>query len=79
MAPADDGWYEITDLTPKGLADQVGLQVGDYVTGVDEERVGQPPKELIYPVGLALIGIVLGLQLMRRRRQRPVPAAAGGS
>ena len=79
MAPADDGQYEITDLTPKGLADQVGLQVGDYVTGVDEERVGQPPKELIYPVGLALIGIVLGLQLMRRRRQRPVPAAAGGS
>ena len=74
-----DGWYEITDLTAKGLADQVGLKVGDYVTGVDEEKVGQPPKELIYPVGLILIGIVLGLQLNRRRRDKPVPEAAGGA
>ncbi len=77
MAPADDGRYEVTDLTPRGLAEQAGIEVGDYVTEVDEERVGQPPKELIYPVGLALIGVVLGLQLMRRRRQQPVSAAAG--
>jgi hypothetical protein len=64
---------------PKGLAEQVGIQIGDYLTEFDEERVGQPPKEYIYPVGLALIGIVLGLQLMRRRRQQPVPAATGGN
>ena len=59
------------------MAEQAGIKVGDYMTEVDEERVGQPPKELIYPVGLVLIGIVLGLQLMRRRREQPVSAAAG--
>jgi TRAP transporter 4TM/12TM fusion protein len=78
MAPVGDGRFEVINLTPKGLADQVGIEIGDYLTEFDEERVGQPPKELIYPVGLALIGIVLGLQLYRRRGQ-PVPAAAGGS
>ena len=79
MAPADDGRYEVTDLTPKGLADQAGIRIGDFVTEVDEEKVGQPPKELIYPVGLVLIGIVLGLQLMRRRREQAVPAVADGA
>ena len=72
MTPADGGRFEVTGLTPKGLADQVGIQIGDYITGIDEERVGQPPKELSYPVGLGLIGIVLGLQLFRRRRDRGV-------
>ena len=79
MAPVGDGRFEVTNMTPKGLADQVGIEIGDYLTEFDEERVGQPPKEWIYPVGLALIGIVLGLQMIRRRRGQPVPAAAGGS
>jgi TRAP transporter 4TM/12TM fusion protein len=73
LAPVDDGRYEVTDLIPMGPADQVGIKIGDFVTEVDEEKVGQPPKELIYPVGLVLIGIVLGLQLMRLRRERLVP------
>ncbi len=79
LAPVDDGRYEVTDLMPKGLADQVGIKIGDFVTEVDEEKAGQPPKELIYPVGLVLIAIVLGLQLMRRRREQTVPAAASGA
>ncbi|MCZ6814452.1 MAG: DUF3394 domain-containing protein, partial [Alphaproteobacteria bacterium] len=74
LTPADDDRFEVTDLTPKGLADQAGIKIGDYITEIDEERVGQPPKELIYPVGLGLIGIVLGLQLLRRRRDQGVPA-----
>jgi len=77
LTAAEDGRYEVTDLTPKGLADQAGIKAGDYVTAVDEELVGQPPKELIYPIGLALIGVVLGLQLVRRRKEQPVPAAGG--
>jgi TRAP transporter 4TM/12TM fusion protein len=79
MAPADDGRYEVTDLTPMGQADQAGIRIGDFVTEIDEEKVGQPPKELIYPVGLVLIGIVLGLQLVRRRREQAVPAVADGA
>ncbi|MBL4691383.1 MAG: DUF3394 domain-containing protein, partial [Rhodospirillales bacterium] len=78
MAPVGDGRFEVTNLTPKGLADEVGIEIGDYLTEFDEERVGQPPKELIYPVGLVLIGIVLGLQLIRRRREQPVSSVAGG-
>jgi hypothetical protein len=62
-----------------GPADQVGIKIGDFVTEVDEEKVGQPPKELIYPVGLVLIGIVLGLQLMRRRRLRERLVPGGGA
>ena len=79
MAPAGEGRFEVTNLMPQGLAEQAGIEIGDYLTEFDEERVGQPPKEWIYPVGLALIGIVLGLQMIRRRRGQPVPAAAGGS
>ncbi|MBT7942174.1 MAG: TRAP transporter fused permease subunit [Alphaproteobacteria bacterium] len=77
LEPVEDDRFEVTNLTPKGLADVAGIEIGDYVTEFDEERVGQPPKELIYPVGLALIGIVLGLQLIRRRRQQPVPVSPG--
>ena len=79
LAPVDDGRYEVTDLIPMGPADQVGIKIGDFVTEVDEEKVGQPPKELIYPVGLVLIGIVLGLQLMRRRRLRERLVPGGGA
>jgi TRAP transporter 4TM/12TM fusion protein len=79
MAPTADGRYEVTGLTPRSLADQVGIKAGDYITGIDQELVGQPPKELIYPVGLALIGVILSLQLFRRRRGQPAPAAAGGN
>ncbi|NQU60744.1 MAG: TRAP transporter fused permease subunit, partial [Rhodospirillales bacterium] len=55
MAPVDGGRFEVTDLTPKGVSEKVGIQIGDSITEVDVELVGQPPKELIYPVGLALI------------------------
>ena len=79
MAPADGGGYEVTNLARGGLAGQVGIQVGDFITEVDQELVGQPPKELIYPVGLAILGVILGIQLFRRRREQPVPAAASGN
>ncbi len=74
LEPAEDDRYEIINMDAKGLAGQAGLQIGDYVTEVDFEQVGQPPKELIYPVGLALIGVVLGLQWMRRRKEQPAGA-----
>ncbi|MFQ5521729.1 MAG: DUF3394 domain-containing protein, partial [Candidatus Methylomirabilia bacterium] len=60
--------YAVTDLAFNGLAEQAGVDFGDYVTGVDVEQPGQPPKALVYPFGLALLGFVIGGQLARRRR-----------
>jgi len=66
----EDGRYAVTDLQFNGLAEQAGLEIGDYVTEVDVEQVGQPPKQLVYPFGLALLGLVIASQLVRRRRAR---------
>lgn len=72
----DDGGFEVTDLAFNGLAEQAGLELYDRVTEVDVEQVGQPPKELVYPFGLLLLGLVLASQLVRRRRSAPSAAAA---
>jgi hypothetical protein len=71
-----DGRYEVTDLQFNGLAEQSGVKVGDIVTDVDVEHVGRPAKEWIYPFAFALLGLVIVLQLMRRRRNQ---AAAPGA
>ena len=62
-----DGRHAVVDLAFNGMAEQAGVDWGDYVTGVDVEQVGLPPKELIYPVGVALLALV-GLSQLRRRR-----------
>ena len=77
LEPAEDDRYEVVNLDVGGLAEQAGVQIGDFVTEVDVEQFGQPPKELIYLVGLALIGLVLLLQLPRWRVSREAEAAAG--
>ncbi|MFQ5760602.1 MAG: TRAP transporter permease, partial [Acidiferrobacterales bacterium] len=66
---AEDGRYAVAELQPQGLAEQAGVQLDDYVTKVDVEQVGLPAKQWVYPFALALLGVVIGLQLMRRRRQ----------
>jgi hypothetical protein len=77
----DDGRYEVVDLLPLGLAEQVGVYVGDYLTEVDVEQVGLPSKRLVYPFALVLLALVIAWQLRRRRRERaadpraPVTAA----
>ena len=71
-----DGRYEVTDLQFNGLAEQSGVEVGDIVTDVDVEQVGRPAKEWVYPFAFALLGLVIVLQLMRRRRNQ---AAAPGA
>ena len=62
-----DGRHAVADLAFNGLAERAGVDWGDYVTGVDVEQVGLPPKELVYPFGVALLGLV-GLSQFRRRR-----------
>jgi TRAP transporter 4TM/12TM fusion protein len=76
LEPVEDDRYEVVDLAFSGLAEQAGLEIGDYVTEVDVEQVGQPPKYLVYPFGLALLGLVIVSQLARRRRAAGAEAAA---
>jgi C-terminal processing protease CtpA/Prc len=64
----EDDRYAVAELQFNGLAEQAGLELGDYVTEVDVEQVGQPAKQLVYPFGLALLGLVIASQLVRRRR-----------
>ncbi len=64
----EDGRYAVVDLAWNGMAEQAGIDWGDYVTGVDVEQTDLPPKELIYPAGLALLGLVFLSQLVRGRR-----------
>ncbi len=77
MKADEEGRYAISELLPKGLAEQAGVRLGDFVTDVDIELVGQPARQWIYPFGLALMGVVIVLQLARRRRQAPGAALTG--
>ncbi len=54
------------------------MDFGDYVTDIDIEQLDRPPKELVYPFALALLGLVIFLQLGRRRRQLDTGAPAAG-
>ena len=74
MEKTDDGRLEVVDLQRLGLAEQVGVQFGDYVREVDVEQVGMPSKRWVYPFALALLGLVIAWQLMRRRREAPATA-----
>ena len=68
LTPLEGDGYEVGELLPEGLAEQAGLRRFDQVTAIDEEQVGQPSKYLVYPFGLLLLGVVIGSQLIRRRR-----------
>ena len=70
----EDGRHAVVDLAFNGMAERAGLDWGDYVTGVDVEQVDLPPKGLIYPVGVALLGLV-GLSQFRRRRRAALASA----
>jgi TRAP transporter 4TM/12TM fusion protein len=74
-----DGRYEVADLAFAGLAEQAGVELFDEVTAIDIEQVGQPPKQLVYPFGLALLGLVIASQLVRRRRAGVAAAPAAGT
>jgi len=79
LEPESDGRYAVADLAFNGLAEAAGMDFGDFVTEVDVERLGQPPKELVYPFALALLVLVTLMQLARRRRQGAAVAVAAGS
>jgi hypothetical protein len=64
----DDGRYAVADLAINGLAEKAGLEFGDYVENVDVEQLGRPAREWVYPFAYALLGLIVALQLVRRRR-----------
>ncbi len=71
----DKGRYVVERLASGSLAEQSGIAVNDAITAIDVEQVDLPSKYLVYPFGLALLGLVIGLQLLRRpagRRMRPI-------
>ncbi len=65
-----DGRYNVADLAFNGLAEQTGLDFGDYVTEIDVEQLDQPDKEWVWPFAMALLGFVVFLQWNRWRRQK---------
>ena len=68
LVPADEGRYAVSGLAFGGPAEQIGVKRDDLITDVDVEQLDRPPKELIYPFALAVLGLVIGLQYARRRR-----------
>ena len=68
LAREDEHRFIVADLAWNGMAEQAGMDWGDYVTGVDIEQPDLPPKELIYPAGLLLLSLVLASQFLRGRR-----------
>ncbi|MHA1108301.1 MAG: DUF3394 domain-containing protein, partial [Alphaproteobacteria bacterium] len=80
LDPVKDGRYPVTSTTYNGMAAKVGVRpYEDFVTGVDVEQIGRPAKEWVYPISLALLGLVLFNQIVRRRRNgagtQPTPQA----
>jgi hypothetical protein len=71
----DKGRYKVTNLVPNAAAERGGMEIGDAVTEIDVQQVDQPPKYLVYPFGLVLLGGVIGLQMPRRRKRQPAAAA----
>jgi TRAP transporter 4TM/12TM fusion protein len=70
LAQANDGRWVVQAVAFNGLAKGAGMMFDDIVTAIDVELSGMPPKELVYPFALVLLGIVIFSQSVRRRRQR---------
>ena len=69
----EDGRFTVSDLVFNGLAEKAGIKFGDYIDEIDVEQFGRPAREWVYPFAFALLGIIVTLQLARRRRE-DVPA-----
>ena len=65
----DDGRFTVSDVVFDGLAEKAGIKFGDYVDEIDVKQFGRPAREWVYPFAFALLGIIVVLQLARRRRE----------
>ncbi len=64
---ADNRLY-VSNTRFNGPAESAGVTFGDYITAVDVEQIGRPPKEWVYVIGFLLLGIVLFYQTIKKRR-----------
>ncbi len=55
-----------------GAADEIGILMGDIITEMDAEILGQPSKAYVYPFALALLGLIMLMQRPRMRREAAV-------
>lgn len=69
FAQDGDGRWIVDGVAFGGPAEQKGMESRDIVTEIDGEVVGVPPKELVYPFGLMLLGFVYLSQRRRSLRQ----------
>jgi hypothetical protein len=65
----EDGRYVVSSFGITGPAAKAKMDFGDVITAVDVEQTGRPPRELVYPVALLILGGILWLQLGRRRKR----------
>ena len=77
LEKGDDGRYSVKDIGFNSAAEKAGIEFGDYVTEVDVEQPGRPAKQLVYPFALVLLGLIIAMQLVRRRRAIAAQTAAG--
>ncbi|WP_159587270.1 TRAP transporter permease [Chelativorans xinjiangense] len=68
LAQDGEGRWTVSQLAFGGAANEAGMTFGDVVTAVDIEQPGLPPKELVYPFGLLLLGVVVFSQHRRLRK-----------
>jgi len=71
LADSESDWQaqrEQLEARLEELAEKAGLEFGDYVQNVDVEQLGRPAREWVYPFAFGLLGIIVALQLARRRR-----------
>ncbi len=69
--------FNVANLAFNGMAEKAKVEFGDIVTLVDVEQTGRPPKEVVYPIALAVLAALLGWQWMRRGRRPSTEQAAG--
>jgi TRAP transporter 4TM/12TM fusion protein len=70
LGPAGrEGRRPIEETKFLGAAEKTGIRAfEDFVTGVDVASPGRPAREWIWLAGLAVLGLVVAGQLVRRRR-----------
>jgi len=69
LGQMSDGRWIVNNVSGVGPAREKKMQNGDIVTAIDARVTGLPPKELVYPFGLLLLGLVFYSQRSRSRRQ----------
>ena len=75
LEKADENVFEVVDQRPNSLTKKAGLEIGDFVTTIDVEKLGLPSKRWAYLPAAILFALVVLTQLARQRRTSGVTQA----